>query len=391
MRLASEFSLCTQSQFTNDPERDPELSGSTVDRTDPTQTSGIFRRLWHYTVFLSGFPFGFERLPGIVRHAVGLPLPETWIDHPNKQKNVQQEYIIFTLGYIAFAALALARPSTVGANLFYYWILPHMLGAGHLRYYQTAEHRACRLGNFTETNAWIVSRTTATWWVYAKLAWNMPYHSEHHAWPNVPFYLLPELHQRIKKQGSRPQSGCRPGGEHGYLHMHCTILPLHPPRFARVHIVVHPCAGAASNWMGVDACDLLVPLVASIHRGAVAAGHMGGRCGEDEMRHLCRFHECTRHDCTHHRSRDLWNLRLAPLAQVLVCGGPRTAATTSLLLLLPLLPRTGRLRRFCFFSAFMVSNMPLRAPRTKLCKQNLPTTVSIAFLELSCSLLRAKP
>ena len=77
-------------------------------------------RLWHYTVFLSGFPFGFERLPGIVRHAVWLPQPETWIDHPNKQKNVQQEYIIFTLGYIAFAALALARPSTGGANLFYY-------------------------------------------------------------------------------------------------------------------------------------------------------------------------------------------------------------------------------------------------------------------------------
>lgn len=193
----------------------------------------MLRRLWHYTVFLSGFPFGFERLPGIVRHAVGLPLPETWIDHPNKQKNVQQEYIIFTLGYIAFAALALARPSTVGANLFYYWILPHMLGAGHLRYYQTAEHRACRLGNFTETNAWIVSRTTATWWVYAKLAWNMPYHSEHHAWPNVPFYLLPELHQRIKEQGSRPRSGCHPDGDHGYLHMHCTILPLYPPRFVR--------------------------------------------------------------------------------------------------------------------------------------------------------------
>lgn len=70
----------------------------------------------------------------------------------------------------------------------------------------------------------IVSRTTATWWVYAKLAWNMPYHSEHHAWPNVPFYLLPELHQQIKEKGSRPQSGCHPGGEHGFLHMHCTKL-----------------------------------------------------------------------------------------------------------------------------------------------------------------------
>lgn len=215
-------------QFTNDPERDPELSGSTVDRTDPTQTSGMLRRLWHYAVFLSGFPFGFERLPGIVRHAIGRPLPETWIDHANKRRNVQLEYTAFVLGYTILAGLAFMRPTTVGANLFYYWILPHMLGAGHLRYYQTAEHRACRVGSFTDTNAWIVSRTTATWWIYAKLAWNMPYHSEHHAWPNVPFYLLPALHQRIKEKGSRPASGCHPGGEHGFLHMHCTYSSVPP-------------------------------------------------------------------------------------------------------------------------------------------------------------------
>ena len=30
------------------------------------------------------------------------------------------------------------------------------------------------------------------------------YHSEHHAWPNVPFYLLPELHEAIKAEGTRP-------------------------------------------------------------------------------------------------------------------------------------------------------------------------------------------
>eukprot|EP01050_Picozoa_sp_SAG11_P020569 SAG11_NODE_3491_length_2415_cov_2.138601_1_plen_198_part_00 len=118
------------------------------------------------------------------------------------------------------ALMALARPETWGASLWYFWILPHMLGAGHLRYYQTAEHRgvthllhhrtyaaaaavshgcvligtaACRLGSFTDTSAWITSRTTTTWWLYAKLAWNMPYHSEHHAWPNVPFHVLPEV------------------------------------------------------------------------------------------------------------------------------------------------------------------------------------------------------
>jgi hypothetical protein len=61
------------------------------------------------------------------------------------------EYIFFTLGYGLAAVAAVAKPATWGANLWYYWILPHMLGAGHLRYYQTAEHRACRLGSYTDT------------------------------------------------------------------------------------------------------------------------------------------------------------------------------------------------------------------------------------------------
>jgi fatty acid desaturase len=28
------------------------------------------------------------------------------------------------------------------------------------------------------------------------LAWNMPFHTEHHANPAVPFHALPELHRR---------------------------------------------------------------------------------------------------------------------------------------------------------------------------------------------------
>jgi hypothetical protein len=59
-------------RFTNDPKRDPELSGTTVDRTDPTtQASGTLSKLGAFAVFLSGWPFGFERIPGIARYALG--------------------------------------------------------------------------------------------------------------------------------------------------------------------------------------------------------------------------------------------------------------------------------------------------------------------------------
>ena len=78
-------------RYTNDPQRDPELSGTTVDRADPTLTQGVISKLLAYGLFLSGYPFGFERLPGVFRYALGgnSDLPEIWVDTQEKRKNVQ--------------------------------------------------------------------------------------------------------------------------------------------------------------------------------------------------------------------------------------------------------------------------------------------------------------
>lgn len=211
-------------RFTNDPEKDPELSGSTTDRLDPMAEASSSQAA-AYALFLSGWPFGFERLPGMLRHALGIPEAEMWVDTPGKRATVRREYACYVAGYLGLACASYAHPG-VGRQLWYYWLLPHILGAGHLRYYQAAEHRGCKMGAFTDTNAWLVSRTTTTWWLYCKLAWNMPYHQEHHAWPNVPFYKLPELHRRVAKAGTRPRSGCTPEGERGYVHLHRVLSRL---------------------------------------------------------------------------------------------------------------------------------------------------------------------
>ncbi|CAK0811352.1 unnamed protein product [Prorocentrum cordatum] len=84
------------------------------------------------------------------------------------------------------------------------------------------EHRACRMGPYTDTNAWTCSRTTYTWWLYRKLAWQMPWHVEHHAWPNVPFHKLEMVHGMVKSacqaQGLRAApTGCDPDGGVGYI------------------------------------------------------------------------------------------------------------------------------------------------------------------------------
>lgn len=57
----------------------------------------------------------------------------------------------------------------------------------------------------------------------------MPYHVEHHAWPNVPFHKLEAAHTLVKdaykKQGvNKVPTGCSPSGEQGYLALHWSSL-----------------------------------------------------------------------------------------------------------------------------------------------------------------------
>ncbi len=44
------------------------------------------------------------------------------------------------------------------------------------------------------------TRTTFTTALMRFLAWNMPYHVEHHVYPAVPFHQLPALHQLMKAE-----------------------------------------------------------------------------------------------------------------------------------------------------------------------------------------------
>jgi fatty acid desaturase len=74
--------------------------------------------------------------------------------------------------------------------LLWLWVLPMLIGYGFLRPYLLSEHTGCAqtsalLENTrtTHTNAWV------RWF-----AWNMPFHTEHHAYPGVPFHALPALH-----------------------------------------------------------------------------------------------------------------------------------------------------------------------------------------------------
>lgn len=77
-----------------------------------------------------------------------------------------------------------------------YWVVPVLLGQPFLRAYLLAEHTGLPLVE----NFWENTRTTLTGLPVRFLAWNMPFHAEHHANPAVPFHALPQEHARQRRK-----------------------------------------------------------------------------------------------------------------------------------------------------------------------------------------------
>ena len=70
-----------------------------------------------------------------------------------------------------------------------------MIAQPLLRLYILAEHGHCPpVANMLEN-----TRTTYIARLVRFLAWNMPYHIEHHSFPNVPFHKLPDFHAHMQK------------------------------------------------------------------------------------------------------------------------------------------------------------------------------------------------
>ena len=98
-----------------------------------------------------------------------------------------REARLYLLLYAAIAAGAAASGSWAPLT---WWIGPALLGQPLLRLYLLAEHAGCPLVPDMLRN----TRTTLTNAAVRFLAWNMPYHAEHHAFPAVPFHALPAVH-----------------------------------------------------------------------------------------------------------------------------------------------------------------------------------------------------
>jgi len=175
-------------RHTHDPEHDPELAGE--------KPKTLAQYIWH----VSGLPVWYFHLKTIVRNALG-QCDDAFVPEKKRGAIAFEARVMLAVYWVIFAASFAFGMDAI----LYVWLIPLLLGQPFLRLYLMAEHGRCpHVANMFEN-----TRTTFTSFIVRKLAWNMPYHAEHHVCPTVPFYKLPLLHELVKPYLKETENGYR--------------------------------------------------------------------------------------------------------------------------------------------------------------------------------------
>ena len=142
-----------------------------------------------WLIHLSGLPLLKSLLEVIARYTLGKN-SDSYIPDNAKAKVVRQVRYM-TAAYGLLWLISLISQST---TLLWVWIIPLQLGQPFLRLYLLAEHTLCDYSD----NMFLNTRTILTNPVVRWFTWNMPYHTEHHVYPGVPFHKLPALHLKMQ-------------------------------------------------------------------------------------------------------------------------------------------------------------------------------------------------
>ena len=150
--------------------------------------------------------FGLVNVPHslatLARYAVG-SLNDEELDYipEMERRRVQFEAVVILTIHFAAALVALATWSAMpivligGPNIYGIWFLFMVGNTQHLGLAEDVlDHR-------------LDARTVDMNPLFRFLYWNMNYHVEHHMYPMVPYYALPELHEEVKADCPEPTPG----------------------------------------------------------------------------------------------------------------------------------------------------------------------------------------
>ena len=172
-------------RHTQDPARDPEIMENPhVFSSWPTSFFGWLIMCSGYgLIVLKCRPmFGFATTP-----TASWDERVTWIPPLNERRALARECRLLLALWIAFFIACIVTDG--GGWLLFALLLAHVFESLWL----VAEHTGLPLrGTITERTRSVETNAFVRWWL-----WNMNYHTEHHAWPGVPWHRLDDAHRRV--------------------------------------------------------------------------------------------------------------------------------------------------------------------------------------------------
>jgi fatty acid desaturase len=164
-----------------DPARDPELRPP-----PPDSRAG-------YLLRVSGLPYWRARIQQLCAMALGRFEAFDFI--PEGERAAVRRSV---LGMIAvYAAILAASVATGSLAALWFWILPALLARPFLQLYLLSEHTGCSADDDVLRN----TRTTLALWPIRLMMWNMPFHTAHHLYPQIPFHALPKAQALLADSG----------------------------------------------------------------------------------------------------------------------------------------------------------------------------------------------
>jgi fatty acid desaturase len=138
-----------------------------------------------YLLWMSGLSYWYTRWRRILRFSVGF-VSEPYL-LKSRHPEVIREARLHLLGYTLIVAVSILMHSWAAMLL---WFAPMVVMKFTHQMQNTIEH----LGLAHTDDMLANTRSTRTNALVRWMAWQMPYHTAHHAFPGVPFHQLHKLH-----------------------------------------------------------------------------------------------------------------------------------------------------------------------------------------------------